>query len=221
LLLPEIKMRLTGNYMTFLQLIFYAFSAVAIGSGMLVVGSSNPVRGALFLVLTFFAMAGLWLLLHAEFLALVLVLVYVGAVMTLFLFVVMMLNASRVSMKEGFVRYLPVILLVVLSMVGLMLMVVSPARFGLEAMPAPAPVPADFSNTASLGMLLYTHYAYPFELAAVLLLTAIVAAITLTHGTRRPRKSQNISKQNAANPKDRLRLVDMPSETRVNPKPGN
>jgi NADH-quinone oxidoreductase subunit J len=100
--------------MTMMQLIFYVFSTVAIFSGMMVVGSSNPVRGALFLVLTFFAMAGLWILLHAEFLALILVLVYVGAVMTLFLFVVMMLSVSRLNLKEGFVRYLPVILLIVL-----------------------------------------------------------------------------------------------------------
>ena len=109
--------------MTVLQMIFYAFSAVAIFSGMLVVGSSNPVRGALFLVLSFFAMAGLWLLLHAEFLALILILVYVGAVMTLFLFVVMMLSVSRLSMREGFVRYLPLAVIIVLMVVGLMVMV--------------------------------------------------------------------------------------------------
>src|SRR5665213_89860 len=116
--------------MTVLQIIFYAFSALAVFSGMMVVGSSNPVRGALFLVLTFFSMAGLWMLLHAEFLALILVLVYVGAVMTLFLFVVMMLSVSRLRLKEGFVRYLPFALIVVLMVVGMMVMVLGSGRFG-------------------------------------------------------------------------------------------
>src|SRR5580698_2811763 len=117
--------------MTFLQLIFYAFSTVAIGSALMVVSAANPVRGALCLVLTFFAMAGLWMLLRAEFLALILVLVYVGAVMTLFLFVVMMLRVNRVSMWEGFVRYLPVSLLIVLGMVVIMVTTVDPHHLGL------------------------------------------------------------------------------------------
>jgi NADH-quinone oxidoreductase subunit J len=204
--------------MTVIQMIFYAFSAVAIISGMLVVGSSNPVRGALFLVLSFFAMAGIWMLLHAEFLALILILVYVGAVMTLFLFVVMMLSVSRLSMKEGFVRYLPLAVIIVLMVVGLMVMVVGSNRLGLAAMPAPAE-PANYNNIESLGMLLYTHYAYPFEVAAVMLLTAIVAAISLTHRPGKKHKSQKISAQIAVKATDRLRLINIASEPKPKPKP--
>jgi NADH-quinone oxidoreductase subunit J len=202
--------------MTVLQMIFYAFSALAVFSGMMVVGSSNPVRGALFLVLTFFSMAALWLLLHAEFLALILVLVYVGAVMTLFLFVVMMLSVSRLSLKEGFVRYLPFAIIIVLMVVGLMVMVIGSGRFGLVAMPTPTE-PVDYNNIANLGMLLYTNYAFPFEVAALILLTAIVAAISLTHRPGKKHKSQNVSAQIAVKASDRLRLIDMASEPK--PKP--
>jgi NADH-quinone oxidoreductase subunit J len=196
--------------MTFIQILFYAFSAVAIGSALLVVSASNPVRGALSLVLTFFAMAGLWILLRAEFLALILVLVYVGAVMTLFLFVVMMLRVNRVGLWEGFVRYLPVSLLIVLGVVAIMISAIDPHHLGLLQMPEPPAPAAGFSNTASLGEVLYTHYAFPFEVAAALLLTAIVAAISLTHSPRKRHKSQNIAQQHAATPHNRLRLVDMP-----------
>ena len=199
--------------MSILQIIFYLMSAVAIGSGLMVVSASNPVRGALFLVLTFFSMAGIWILLHAEFLALILVLVYVGAVMTLFLFVVMMLRVNRVSLREGFVHYLPISLVIVLMMTGIMVLILDPARFGLLMMPPPAEPAADFSNTAALGEVLYTHYAFPFEVAGALLLTAIVAAISLTHSARKKHKSQNIAEQHAAQPKNRVRLVDMPSST--------
>ena len=122
--------------MTVIQIIFYAFSFVAIASGVMVVASSNPVRGALSLVLTFFAMSGIWLLLHAEFLALILVLVYVGAVMTLFLFVVMMLPIHVVKLREGFVRYLPFVILLILLVLGLSFMMLGPSHFGLELMPA-------------------------------------------------------------------------------------
>ncbi|MES2217261.1 MAG: NADH-quinone oxidoreductase subunit J [Pseudomonadota bacterium] len=203
--------------MTVLQLIFYVFSAVAIFSALMVVSASNPVRGALFLVLSFFAMAGLWILLHAEFLALILVLVYVGAVMTLFLFVVMMLRVNRVGLWEGFVRYLPISLLIVIGVVAIMITAIDPNHLGLLQMPEPPAPGPEFSNTASLGEVLYTHYAFPFEVAAVVLLTAIVAAISLTHSPRKKHKTQNIAEQHAANPRDRLRLVDMPSSPR--PKP--
>lgn len=203
--------------MTILKIIFYLYAATAIFSAMMVVGSRNPVRGALFLVLAFFATAGLWILLHAEFLALVLVLVYVGAVMTLFLFVVMMLNIDWLSLREGFVRYLPVVALVVILTMGMVIMVIGPNRFGLQHMPLPMQQPADFSNIASLGQVVYTDYAYPFEVAAVLLLTAIIAAITLTHRARKPHKSQQISAQIAANPKDRMRLVNIPSAPKNQP----
>ncbi len=202
--------------MTALQIIFYLFSAIAIFSAMLVVASSNPVHGALSLVLTFFATAGIWLLLHAEFLALILVLVYVGAVMTLFLFVVMMLRVNVVSMREGFVRYLPFAVLLALMIVGLVIVVVGPKQFGLIRMPAPAVEAVGYNNLADLGMVLYTQYAYPFEIAAVLLLTAIVAAISLTHRKPYRRKAQNISQQIAVKRADRLKLISMPSVKKIN-----
>ncbi len=204
--------------MTILQMIFYFYSALAVFSGMMVVSSKSTVRSALFLVLTFFCMAALWLLLHAEFLALILVLVYVGAVMTLFLFVVMMLNLDRVELREGFVRFFPVGIVMVLIIFGLTAIVVGPDRFGLDNIALPKPLPVDFSNIASLGAVLYTNYAYPFEVAAVLLLTAIIAAISLTHHERKPHKSQVISAQIAVRPQDRMRLVKMPSAT-VKPAP--
>jgi NADH-quinone oxidoreductase subunit J len=204
--------------MTVLQVIFYTFSTIAIFSGMMVVASNNPVRGALFLVLTFFAMACIWLLLQAEFLALVLVLVYVGAVMTLFLFVVMMLQVNIVSLREGFVRFwwlwaLPLVLLVM----GLTIKVIGPAQFGLASIPTPASTPSDYSNLAELGSVLYTDYAYPFEIAAVLLLTAIVAAISLTHRPPKNRKTQNINEQISVQRKNRIRLVNLPTEKKIKP----
>lgn len=201
--------------MTVLQMIFYILSSVAIFSGVMVVGSNSPVRSALFLVLTFFATAGLWILLHAEFLALVLVLVYVGAVMTLFLFVVMMLSVSRLGTREGFVRYLPLCALIVLLMLGLLVMVLGPHQYGLLQIPSPAAQAADFSNTASLGAVLYTHYAYPFEVAAALLLTAIVAAISLTHRQPSRHKRQNTSAQIAVQRGDRVRLIKMAHEPKM------
>lgn len=196
--------------MTFIQVMFYVLSAMAIGSGLMVVASRNSVHGALCLVLTFVCMAAIWMLLQAEFLALILVLVYVGAVMTLFLFVVMMLSVNRITVKEGFVRYLPLCLLIVLAVVGLIVMAIGPERFGLAQMPVPPEMPVNYNNMASLGEVLYTQYAFPFEVAAVLLLTAIVAAINLTH-RKRPKmhKTQNIPQQIAVKAKDRVKLVNI------------
>jgi NADH-quinone oxidoreductase subunit J len=206
--------------MTVIQVVFYTFSTIAILSGMMVVASNNPVRGALFLVLTFFAMAGVWLLLQAEFLALILVLVYVGAVMTLFLFVVMMLQVNVVSLREGLVRYWYfIVALLALLMIGLTVKVIGPEHFGLLAVPAPEALPADYNNLTNLGMVLYTDYAYPFEIAAVLLLTAIVAAISLTHRKPKNRKAQKVSVQIAVERKNRIRLVNMPSEQKQPIKP--
>lgn len=197
--------------MTALQIIFYILSAVAISSAVMVVAAQNSIYSALCLVLTFFAMAGIWMLLQAEFLAIILLLVYVGAVMTLFLFVVMMLQVNVVSMRKGFVRYLPWGLLIVLFVAGFMITVVGPQDFGFMHVPALTLESADYSNTMELGKVLYTDYVYPFEIAAVLLLTAIVAAITLTHRKASGRKSQNIAKQIAVKREDRIRLVKMPS----------
>jgi len=202
--------------MTAIQVIFYAFSAIAVFSGLMVVVSRNPVRAALFLVLAFVASSGLWILLQAEFLALILVLVYVGAVMTLFLFVVMMLNAEGVITRESFVRYLPLGSVVILLVVGVIVLVVTSTHVDLVNVPVSQP--ADYSNVANLGLVLYTEYAFPFEVAAVLLLTAIVASISLTHRPSVNRKAQNASAQIAVQAKDRIRLIKMRSEKKNSPK---
>lgn len=200
--------------MSFLQIIFYIFSAIAVASAVCVISMRNPVHSVLSLVVTFFAMSGVWMLLRAEFLSLTLLLVYVGAVMTLFLFVVMMLNIDVESKKGGFVRYLPLGLIIVVLLTGLLVIAVGPKYFGISQMPAPAPLAADYSNLQALGTLLFTDYVYPFEIAGVILLAAIIAAITLTHRNPKRRKSQNISAQIAVRPQDRVRLISMPSESK-------
>lgn len=198
--------------MTALQIIFYIFGATAVISALFVIAARNAVHGVLFLVLTFFASAGIWMLLNAEFLSLILVLVYVGAVMTLFLFVVMMLSMKVVSRQEGFVRYMPFAALIILLVVGLIVMVVNSRSFGLASVPSPPSEPSNYNNIAELGSVLYTDYVWPFEIAAVLLLTAIVAAIALTHRKPEGRKSQNASAQIAVQRDQRVRLIKMPSE---------
>lgn len=195
--------------MTFLQLLFYAISAIGLFSGLMVITLKNSVHSALFLVFTFFCMAALWMLLHAEFLSLILIIVYVGAVMTLFLFVVMMLNLNNEPGKEGFVKYLPISAIVILMITAFAIMAVGPHYFGIAQLPPPAEPAADYSNTAALGEVLYTDYAYAFEVAAALLLTAIIAAISLTRRLKRQTKRQNIVKQISVTPKDRLRLINM------------
>lgn len=197
--------------LSMIDIIFYVFATFAVFSGVMVVASSNPVRGALFLILTFFSMAGIWLLLQAEFLALVLVLVYVGAVMTLFLFVVMMLRVNVVSLREGFVRYFPFAILLVLLMIGLSVFVIDKNLH----LAIPALKPADYSNLANLGEVLYTDYVYPFEIAALMLLTAIVAAISLTHRPPKHRKSQNPSQQVLVKRCDRVRLIKLSSQGEI------
>lgn len=200
--------------MTFEQLVFYFFSAVLIFAAAMVVTIRNPVKAALFLVLAFFSAAGLWLLLQAEFLAITLVLVYVGAVMVLFLFVVMMLDINLVRMREGFGEYLPIGGLVALLMVVEMAIILGPTQFGLEHMPAPPDQPADYSNTRELGRLLYTVYVYPFEIAALVLLVAIIAAIALTMRRRPQTKYQDPADQVRVQRKDRVRVLKMPAEKR-------
>lgn len=200
-----------------LHFIFYAFAAVAVGSAVAVITARNPVRSVLALVVTFFAMSGVWMILRAEFLSLILLLVYVGAVMTLFLFVVMMLNIDRESKQGGFVRYLPLGIIIVILLTGITIVGVGPEYFGLVQMPAPVAEASNYSNTQQLGALLYTDYAYPFEIAGVILLAAIIAAITLTHRGPRKRRVQQISKQVAASPQTSLRLIKMASE----PKQGS
>lgn len=198
-----------------LQLIFYAFAVVAVFSSLMVILSSNPVRSVLYLVLTFFATAGIWILLHAEFLALILVLVYVGAVMTLFLFVVMMLSMHLESAREGFVRYLPFAIILCVVMLAILILAIGPEHFGLSQLPSPGLKSADYNNLTDLGAVLYTNYVYPFEVAGVILLTAIVAAISLAHRRPKGRKSQNVAEQIAVSKKDRMRILKIPSEKKI------
>ncbi len=191
------------------KFIFYFFALVMIASATMVITVRNPVRAALFLVLTFFSCAIIWMILEAEFLAIVLVLVYVGAVMVLFLFVVMMLDINIDRLREGFIRYLPFGALVALLMVGMIISVVGPGHFGIDKFAEPARHAADYNNTRELGMVLYTHYVYPFEIAAVILLVAIVAAIALTLRRRPTTKYQKPEEQIAVKRDDRVRLVPM------------
>jgi NADH-quinone oxidoreductase subunit J len=198
--------------MSFPDIIFYFFSIVLVASALGVITARNPVHSALLLVLAFFASSGLWLLLEAEFLAITLVLVYVGAVMVLFLFVVMMLDINLDRLREGFWKWFPFGALVALVMAGEMAMVVMGKQFGTDDMPAPPSRPEDYSNTKELGRLIYTEYVYAFELAAVILLVAIVAAIALTLRHRTGMKAMDASKQVAVKRADRIRMVSMPSE---------
>ena len=192
--------------------IFYAFGAVLLLAGLRVITARNPVHGALFLVLAFFTAAGLWLLLRAEFLAIALVVVYVGAVMVLFLFVVMMLDINLEHLREGFWTYLPLGAAVGVLMVVEMVLVLGGRYFGIEALPGAGDPGPGASNTKELGRVLYTDYAYPLELAAVLLLVAIVVAIALTLRKRKDTKYQDPARQAAVKRGDRVRLVSMPSE---------
>ena len=166
--------------MIFQDYVFYALAAILLFAGLRVITTRNPVQAALFLVLAFFTSAAIWLMLDAEFLALLLVVVYVGAVMVLFLFVVMMLDINIEELRKGFTRYAPLGLLVALIMVVEIVNVVWVRKLGLELAQAAPPLPADYSNTEALGNTLYTDYVYPFEIAACILLVAIIAAIVLT-----------------------------------------
>ena len=196
--------------MEFKQLVFYVFAALLVFAAGMVITLRNPVKSALFLVLAFFSAAGIWLLLAAEFLAIALVLVYVGAVMVLFLFVVMMLDINLARMREGLFTYLPLGLIVAALMVMEMVLVLWSRNIELQDMPAPPPLAAGYSNTKELGRLLYTEYVYPFEIAAVILLVAIVAAIALTLRRRKNTRYQNPSLQASVRREDRVRLVSMP-----------
>lgn len=198
--------------MTFEKFVFYLFAAVLVFAATMVITRRNPVHSALFLVLAFFSSAGIWLLAEAEFLAIVLILVYVGAVMVLFLFVVMMLDIDLATLRAGFIRYMPVGALVALVMVVEIFMVVGPGNFGLDKVPAPAAHGAGYNNTEELGSVLYTVYMYPFEIAAVILLVGIIAAIGLTMRRRPDTKYQNPSLQVQVKKADRVRVIKMESE---------
>jgi len=195
------------------ELIFYAFSLVLIFAAVAVISARNPVYSVLFLVLAFFSAAAIWLLLEAEFLAIILVVVYVGAVMVLFLFVVMMLDINLVPFKEGFIRYLPVAVLVAFIMAVELLMVLwAKGRFGAEMFPLPEPNPVGYSNTRELGELLYSNYLLPFEVAGIILLVAMIAAVALTLRTRPGIKTQDVGAQVRTRRDESVRLVKMKSE---------
>jgi NADH-quinone oxidoreductase subunit J len=193
----------------FEAIVFYAFGLILLVSALCVITARNPVHAALFLVLSFFTASAIWLLLRAEFLAITLVLVYVGAVMVLFLFVVMMLDINIERLREGFWRNLPAALVVG----GLMAFeMISVLAYRVYGMPQPNEQPLSYSNTKELGRLLYTDYVYAFEIAAVILLVAIIAAIALTLRRRKDARGQDPSQQVRVRREDRVRLVTMPSE---------
>lgn len=193
----------------FHNIVFYVLATILLYAAVSVITTRNPVYAALYLVLAFFTAAGIWLLLEAEFLAITLVLVYVGAVMVLFLFVVMMLDINLDKLREGFWKALPVALPVGGLMAIEMVMIVGTRNFGVDKVATPAAKSADYSNTAELGRVLYTDYLLPFELASIVLLVAIVAAIALTLRGRRESKSMDPAKQVLVKKSDRLRVVKM------------
>ncbi|HSR02780.1 MAG TPA: NADH-quinone oxidoreductase subunit J [Methylophilaceae bacterium] len=198
--------------MVFTDFIFYVLAAILLFAALRVITTRNPVHAALHLVLAFFTASGIWLLLQAEFLAIVLVLVYVGAVMVLFLFVVMMLDINIDKLREGFWSYLPLA-----GTVGALMAIEMAMILGNKYFIAAESVsrPATYSDTAALGKVMYTDYLLPFELAAVVLLVAIVAAIALTLREKRENKSISPAEQVLVRKKDRLRVVNLPSESRV------
>lgn len=207
------------------HIIFYVLAAIAALSALMVISQNNPVRCVLFLVVTFFASAGIWLIAGAEFLSLILILVYVGAVMTLFLFVVMMLNIDVESMKSHYIRHLPFGLILVALLTGLLMVAVPQGTFkqipskSLSQVSTQSELLTDttfveskqvaISNTEALGMVLYTDYILCFELAAVILLVAIVSCITLVHRNVVRSKKQCVTKQIMTQSKDRIRLVSL------------
>ncbi|PZN34206.1 MAG: NADH-quinone oxidoreductase subunit J [Proteobacteria bacterium] len=196
------------------EILFYAFAAVLVVAAIGVITARNPVHAALFLVFAFFNSAVLWLLMEAEFLAIVLALVYVGAVMVLFLFVVMMLDINVAQMRQGFTRYAPLGIVIALIVVAEIASVVWVRSLGDEELSAAA-ASADvvgYNNTRALGELLYSKYLYPFEVAAVILLLAIVAAIVLTMRRRAGMKQQDVARQVAVRARDRVRIVKMEAE---------
>jgi len=195
----------------FETIVFYAFAMLIVFSALRVITARNPVHAVLYLVLVFISAAGIWMMLEAEFLAIVLVLVYVGAVMVLFLFVVMMLDINIAELRQGFWRWLPfgATLAGVMSIEMIWVLGSRETSYGTVAIKHAA----DYSNTKELGRLIYTDYVYPFEIAAVLLLVAMVAAIALTMRKRKDSKSQVVAEQVAVKKADRLRVVAMDSES--------
>lgn len=194
-------------------LVFYLFSIIAVASAVMVISSRNPVHSVLFLILAFFNSAGLFVLMGAEFLAMILVVVYVGAVMVLFLFVVMMLDINFVELRQGFLQYLPVGALIGLILLVELIAVVGGWVFAPEMaaeIGAPAPPPAEMGNTQALGNLVYTHYVYLFQAAGLVLLVAMIGAIVLTLRSRPGVRKQSIADQTARRPEDAMEVVKVP-----------
>ena len=197
------------------EVIFYIFTVLLIASATMVITAKNPVKAVLSLVLAFFASSVLWMLMQAEFLALVLIFVYVGAVMTLFLFVVMMLRTDPQDSKTGSAWYYPLGFLALVILVGTALYALG-AKHWADANTLPTHYAADYNNVQAMGTLLFTRYLYPFEIAAVLLLVGMISAIALAfHGRKPDVKTQVISEQIAATKKDRLRVIDL-REKKIN-----
>lgn len=194
--------------MALTALVFYLFAFVAVASGVMVVTSRNPVHSVLFLILAFFNAAGLFVLMGAEFLAMILVVVYVGAVAVLFLFVVMMLDINFVELRQGFARYLPIGGLIGLVLLAELVLVAGVWTFAPEvSASAAAPIPEGVTNTEALGQVLYTHYVLPFQVAGLVLLVAMIGAIVLTLRHRPGVKRQSIDKQNLRRPEDVVEVV--------------
>ncbi len=200
--------------MMFPTILFFVFAAILVCAALGVILARNPVHSALLLVLCFFNSAVIWLLLNAEFLAIVLVLVYVGAVMVLFLFVIMMLNINIEEFRKGLAGYWPLAIAVAGFVVFAIVNVIAVRHLGGMSLKVAPALPADYSNTRTLGTALFTRYAYPAQIAAIVLLVASVAAIVLTLRRRRGGKPQNIAQQVAVRAKDRVRIVKMASEKR-------
>ncbi len=199
--------------MEFKTFVFYFLSVILVFAGLRVITARNPVHAALYLVLAFFTASGVWMLLQAEFLAIALVLVYVGAVMVLFLFVVMMLDINLDRIREGFWSYLPLGAIIGLLMAAEMGLVLGGNYLGLFESSV-AQTSADFSNVQAVGRLMFTEYVYPFELASVILLVGIVAAVALTQREKRKNKAVDPSQQVFVKAKDRYRVLQMPAEKR-------
>jgi NADH-quinone oxidoreductase subunit J len=203
------------NPQLFQLICFYAFGFVTVAAALSVITLKNSVHAVLALVLTFFSTACLWMLADAEFLALALIVVYVGAVMVLFLFVVMMLDIDQEKMREGFVKFLPIGLIVAIVMLVEMLGLIGVRAMHAQVMGADPAAAAGMSNTAWLGRALYTQYLLPFEIAALILTVGVVAAVALTQGQRHESASQQVS----VNPRDRIRIVKMAAERPVDESP--
>ena len=199
-------------------LAFYLFASVAVAAGVMVISARNPVHSVLFLILAFFNSAGLFVLMGAEFLAMILVVVYVGAVAVLFMFVVMMLDINFAELREGFLQYLPIGGVIGLVLLAELVVVVggwSLAPDAAQTAAAPTPAPDAISNTEALGALIYTHYIYLFQAAGMILLVAMIGAIVLTHRRRPGVRRQKIADQVRRSPAETIEMVDVPPGTGI------